>query len=422
MASSRDLVSEPLNTAIERGIAETVSGKRLRAGARLLFLAPGDIGKGRVEPISWMQTCHAYANAGLDVRLVTLGIRRRDAVSASEIWTYYGLTRSFRISVMPTILGPNPSVSSFRLWAGSAAFVLAIKELVSGSARSGPLLIHARSPVLAAPFAALRRVLPEAHRPMLVLETHALPRPSNAWILRAADLIVVNSDKLAVDLRAKFDLPTRRVLHAPLGPYNAVHQLPKDEARRELGISSDATLASYTGKMTEEHNEFLLQTAEALAPRLSGFRLLLVGGNPEILDWTRRRTHELDLNESVIIAGFVAPARVHVYQAASDVLLYHMPSSMEIFEYCTPAKGYEYQATGRPVVATDIPLSEEVFGPDGERVIRVQDRTPESFAAGVLRALSLEGEGREMTERASAWVRTRTWENRTQAILGALEI
>jgi glycosyltransferase involved in cell wall biosynthesis len=389
---------------------------------QLLFLAPGDVGKGRVEPISWMQTCHAYAKAGLDVRLVTLGIRRRDAVSPDDVWSYYGVTPSFRISVMPTILGPSSSVTRFRFWAGSAAVVVVLQELVSGSVRSGRLVVHARSPVLAAPFAALRSVLPKAHRPVLVLETHALPRSSNGWIVRAADLVVVNSDKLAADLRAEFGLPPNRVLHAPLGPYNAVHQLPKEEARREIGISPDATLACYTGKMTEEHNEFLLQTAYALAPRLPGFRLLLVGGNPEILEWTSRRTHELGLHEAVIIAGFVAPAKVHVYQAASDVLLYHMPSSMGIFDYCTPAKGYEYQATGRPVVATDIPLSEEVFGQDGDRVIRVEDRTPESFAQGVLRALTLEDEGRQMTERASAWVRTRTWESRTEAILQTLEI
>jgi glycosyltransferase involved in cell wall biosynthesis len=172
--------------------------------------------------------------------------------------------------------------------------------------------------------------------------------------------------------------------------------------------------------MSEEHNEFLLRTAAALAQEVRGFRFLLVGGNREILDWTRKRATELGVSEIVLLAGFVPPANVEWYQAASDVLVYYMPESMQIFPYCTPAKGYEYQAAERPIVATDIPLFEEVFGRDRDRAIRVSERTPEALAAGVIEALALEDDGRAMTERAATWVKRRTWERRTEAILEAL--
>jgi glycosyltransferase involved in cell wall biosynthesis len=248
-----------------------------------------------------------------------------------------------------------------------------------------------------------------------------LPTTANGWIVRRVDLVVVNSQKLALDVGRQFGLSRERVLFAPLGPYNRVRRQDKTAARADLALPKEAAIACYAGKMTEEHNEFLLATAAELAGKVPRFLLLLVGGNPRILEWTRQRVTQLGLDDSVILAGFVAPAAVDLYLAAADALVSHMPSSLSIFPYCTPAKGYDYQAAGRPIVGTDIPLFEEVFGPDGERAIRVE-RTPQALADGLLRAFELEDGGRAMAERAAAWIKQRTWERRTGSILRALGV
>jgi glycosyltransferase involved in cell wall biosynthesis len=386
---------------------------------RVLFLAPGDVSKGRVEPISWMQTCRAYAKRGADVTLVTLRVRRPDAIPKNAVWDHFGLPRSFRIAAVPTLLGHEASTPWFRLWAGMPALALALLTAVRQALRPKTVVVHARVPVLAAPFVLVRRLLPERRRPLLVLETHTLPKTANAWIVCGVDLVVVNSQKLALDVARRFGLPPERVLFAPLGPYARIRRHDKTAARTELGLPSDAAIACYAGKMTEEHNEFLLATAAELADKVPRFRLLLVGGNPRILGSTRERVTQLGLGDSVILTGFVAPAAVDRYLAAADVLVYHMPSSLSIFPYCTPAKGYDYQAAHRPIVGTDIPLFEEVFGPDGERAIRVE-RTPQALSAGVLQAFALEDGGRAMAERAAAWIKERTWERRSDLILQAL--
>src|SRR5207245_8671027 len=142
----------------------------------------------------------------------------------------------------------------------------------------------------------------------------------------------------------------------------------------------------------------------------------------EIIEWTQRRAAELGVGGAIVLAGFVAPAEVERHLAAADVLAYYMPESVEILPYCTPAKGYDYQAAGRPIVAVDIPLFEEVFGKDGERAIRVRQRTPEAFAAAIVKALAPGDGTREMTERANAWVAQRTWERRTEAMLRRLAV
>jgi glycosyltransferase involved in cell wall biosynthesis len=233
---------------------------------------------------------------------------------------------------------------------------------------------------------------------------------------------VVTSEKLANDIEDMFGVCRDRILYAPLGPYNPIRPYPKALARHELGLPERVAIAAYVGKLTEDICDFLLRTAGELAEGPNPLQLMIVGGNPAIIDWTRRRVREMGLDDVVMLTGFVAPSRVYLYQAAADVLLLHVPDSFLTFEYCTPSKGFEYQAAGRRIVATDIPLFKELFGEDGERAIRVRERTPKAFADGVRRALTLPHDGREMTDRAQLWVSERSWEHRAAAILEGLRL
>jgi glycosyltransferase involved in cell wall biosynthesis len=386
----------------------------------LLFLAPGDVSKGRVEPISWMRTCEAFAARGFDVTLLALGPRNTEGVPRSAVWRHFDVAPIFRLRVAPSPLPPDASDRVFRVWAASAASVAAASTLVSQIFRPRPRVVYFRTPVQLAPFVLARRLLPTARRPVLVFETHALP-PRSTWrLIRGADVIVANSLRLADDLRCLAGVPSERIVHAPLGPFNRVDRHPRNWARARLGLPSGARIACYTGKHVEAQNEFLLRAAREAAVRVSDFKLLLVGGNKRILAWTARRIEELGLRDTVLLPGFVPPADISIYQAAADVLVFHMDASLRHFNYCTPAKGFEYQAAGRPIVATEIPLYEEVFGKDGERAFRVSERTPKALAEGIARALSLDESSRAMSERAAAFVHDRTWSSRVDRVIGAL--
>jgi glycosyltransferase involved in cell wall biosynthesis len=172
--------------------------------------------------------------------------------------------------------------------------------------------------------------------------------------------------------------------------------------------------------MLDDQAAFLIEVARLTYDRLPDFRMLLVGGNPDVLDRLRARVNAAGLGGQVLLPGFVDPARVSVYQSAADVLIFHMDSDLSHFEYCTPAKGFDYQATGRPIVARDIPLFDEVFGAGEERAIRVMEPTPERFAVAIAHALDLEDGGRAMTERARTWVAGRSWQGRAEAVLDSL--
>src|SRR5207245_5092630 len=101
------------------GIDRSVRHKpqMLRPGS-VLFLAPGDVAKGRVEPISWMQSCRAYAEHSEQVVLGTVQMRRPDGANADLVWDHYGIEPDFRIRVFPSPLRRDPTLWWFRLWVG----------------------------------------------------------------------------------------------------------------------------------------------------------------------------------------------------------------------------------------------------------------------------------------------------------------
>jgi glycosyltransferase involved in cell wall biosynthesis len=368
-----------------------------------------------------MRTCEAFATRGLEVTLASLKVRFPDAVRGDEIWSHFGIAPTFRVVGVPTPLTTRSSAGAQRTATTLASAGLTPWALGSAYARRRRLIIYARTPAMLAPFSAIRRLVPGRHRLVLVYETHTLPPTRARRIVGSADLVVVNSRRLEHDVATQLGLQPKRVLHAPLPAYAPTRVHSKENARRELVLPQEASIACYTGKMTDEQCGFLLRVGALIRDRIPGSLLVLVGGNPEILPRVKRRRDALGLRDAVLLSGFVSPATAALYQSAADVLLLYMDSDLPHFEYCTPAKGLDYQAAGRPIVARDLPLFEEVFGADGERAVRVSDVTPEGFAHAIERTLTLEDGGRAMTDRALAWIADRSWQARVDAVLDALD-
>jgi glycosyltransferase involved in cell wall biosynthesis len=389
----------------------------MRTEPRLVYLAPGDVTKGRIEPIYWMQTCCAFAEHGLNVHLVALRVRMPDAIDPSEIWDHFGV-RPFRLTRVPTLLSAESTTFAFQFWAASISTAAALTVAASRRGHRGTTVIYSKSPALLSGFVNLRPILPR--RLVLVMELHALPTTRATGMARRADLIVASSTKLADDLVDAFRIDRSKILvEQPVAPVDAA-PIPKAEARAKLGISADSTVACYTGKFVDDQIDFLLRSAIPLKQTLERFRLLLVGGNPRARCWVARRARDLGVSDVVQMPGFVPPSRVRLYQAAADVLLLHLAESAGTWQHATPAKAFDYMAAGRPIVSTSFPLFSEVFGCDGSRAVRVE-HDPEQYADAVVRTLAAPDVGVAMAQRAADWISSRSWQKRTERVLAALE-
>jgi glycosyltransferase involved in cell wall biosynthesis len=134
------------------------------------------------------------------------------------------------------------------------------------------------------------------------------------------------------------------------------------EARRRLGWP-DAFTVGYTGHLYSGRGIDLLLRLALLRPK---FRFVVVGGEPEAAERWRQEARSAGA-ANLEFLGFVANAELPRYQSACDVLV--MPSQRhisgssggDIGSVASPMKVFEYLATGRAILASDLPVFREVL-------------------------------------------------------------
>jgi glycosyltransferase involved in cell wall biosynthesis len=133
-------------------------------------------------------------------------------------------------------------------------------------------------------------------------------------------------------------------------------------ARQTLGLPEQPTVG-YTGHLYAGRGITLLVE---LARRFPQVHFLWVGGHPaDVQHWCGRLASANITN--VTLTGFVENSRLPLYQSAADVLL--MPYERVITgssggnsaAYCSPMKMFEYMASGRAIISSDLPVISEVL-------------------------------------------------------------
>ena len=88
----------------------------------------------------------------------------------------------------------------------------------------------------------------------------------------------------------------------------------------------------------------------------------------------------------VTFIGQVDPPRVPALLRSADVLVLPNTPGRASSAYTSPLKLFEYMASGRPIVASDLPALREVLRPDDNAVL-VEAGDPEALASGLARVL-----------------------------------
>ncbi len=223
-------------------------------------------------------------------------------------------------------------------------------------------------------------------------------------------------------LRAKleetlgFSLMEQKVRIAPNGTDMARYAgLPcAADARRQLGLQDNPTVV-YTGHFYSGRGmDLLLDLAHAF-PSVS---FLWVGGKPRDVDPWRDRLKEAGLG-NVTITGFIENDRLPLYQAAADVLV--MPYNQavsgsgggNIVEVFNPMKMFDYLATGRAILSSDLPVLHEVLNAGNAEFARPGDSQEWIEALGglladPLRREKLGGQARQDAAQYDWQVRAKT--------------
>ena len=339
--------------------------------------------------------CEAFAQAGADV---TLWYPRFASADTRRDWrAYHGVATSFDAR-------PVPVPMTARLFASPALPALKLVGYTRMLARlRSSDVIYTRCFAASAFFPRLLR------GPRVMFEAHEFP-PSRSRLraLRGVDAIVSITAAAADEIGEALQFPRARMLVAPDGvPARWLAEpLDRDVARGALGLSA-RPLAVYTGKFQAGTAELLA----AIATRLGGRADLLALG----LGAAEARARVGDV-AGLTIRDAVSADDARRYQAAADVLLMPHTGQVRWARYTSPLKLFEYMAAARPIVASHLPVLDEVVR-HGETAWLVPVGDAAAMADGIAHILDDRALAARLAGRARDEVGHYTWEARAHRIL-----
>jgi glycosyltransferase involved in cell wall biosynthesis len=358
-----------------------------------------------------MKMAAALVEAGLETRmLVPLpGGRHPEDPQTRPVWPdlaeHYGLPVEFGIEWVP--------VSG--VWRG---YDFGLRAAARAQAQRADL-VYTRH-LQAAAISGLRRI-------PTILEVHDYPHGVMAPLLlrlflrsSSARRLVAVSHALLADLTRDFRLPSASfAVVAPDGvDLERFAGLPTPAAARAALSLPERFTAGYTGHLYAGRG---IETILALAGRLPEIRFLLAGGREKDIDRVRAEAAGL---ANVTVAGFIPNAELPAYQAACDALLMPYGESVsassggDIAPYLSPMKLFEYLASGRPILSSDLPVLREVL--DDEFAVLLPPGDVGAWAAA-LEALAADPARRERLGEAGRTAAGQySWKARAERILAGL--
>jgi glycosyltransferase involved in cell wall biosynthesis len=375
---------------------------------RVAFVTDEVLPSTGADTIQFVHALSALAAMGVHVDLI-LPVRPGSQVDLEALRTtlagHYGAACGFSLVPVPTQLG-----ASVRVWTKLATGVLGSRAALG----LRPDLVHTRivAPSLAA-LALGRPLFFETYRPL----TRQLPvtRPLFRALSRARTFggLIVHSD-VARDAFVADGVPPERVITLYNGFSSALLEVdtPMNEARARLGLPS-GPLCLYAGRLSAEKGCDVLVDAARRTPEVQWVFV----GNRDTPDAQALLRTSAGL-ANVRYTGFLTAGALDDAYRAADVLL--IPPSAGPLEKAgktvLPLKTFSYLASGRAILAGDVPDAREVLRHDVNAVLVAPDE-PEVFVSA-LRALLADPARRErLGAQARALAATQTWDNRARRLV-----
>ena len=192
-------------------------------------------------------------------------------------------------------------------------------------------------------------------------------RPLIVWSLRKAAGIIAVSSALKNAMIA-LGLPPEKICVIPNGvDTTRFYPIPKEEARRTLGLPGDGKIAISVASLTEAKNHSLLISAFAgVVGGCADAKLFIIGEGPERAG-LEELIHKLRMQENVILTGAKPNQELALWYSAANVSC--LVSSREGW----PNVLMESIACGTPVVATPVGGVPEIISSSELGLLAEQD-------------------------------------------------
>lgn len=349
----------------------------------------------------------AFADCSLKVDLIAP--TRRDPIR-QDFFDFYSINRNFRFK---RLFSPD-----FYFPGELDRVAVAVKSFISAS------VLTAYSIFRKADFIYSRDELPlyflSFFKKSLIFEAHRFSK-KRTWFynrFKKNNLRIITVSQNLKNEFIKFGFKPGNILvaHDGVDLKDFDIKITKEEARKKFNLPQNKILLGYVGQLRTMGMEKGIDLAfEALGLLPKNIAFVLVGGDERDLKFYKDSSKSKNLNQTIFFIGRVKHNLIPAYLKSFDILLMPFPNIRHYAFYMSPLKLFEYMASKRPIVATDLPTIREVLNETNAVLVKADDI--KSFAEGLKKLLEDKNLAIKISEQAFDDVKNYTWQKRAERIL-----
>jgi len=385
---------------------------------KIIYVTNARIPTEKAHGLQIMKMCEAFAQNKVAVELVIPTRFNTKELRKQNPFEYYGVKRNFKIKKLLSIgfIPLNKFLGKLGFWIQSLSFAFF----------SNLYLIFKRVNIIYSRDQFVLFLL-SFFKKEFIYEIHKLPKKIKSFhkkIWKKAKKLIVLTDFIKKEL-IKAGVPENKILVAPDGVDIEKFDIniSKKQARKKLNLPQDKKLIIYTGHLYKWKGVQILAETSQFLPENT--EIYFVGGtNKDIkkfkIQWDQTTS---GLPKSKIqIVGHRPHSEVPYWLKAADVLvLTGTKKSKRSRKYTSPMKMFEYVASKRPIVASDLPSFREILNPStssgqGNAILVKPDR-PKALAEGIKKILDSPEIAKRISNQAHKDVQSYAWDKRAKRIL-----
>jgi len=378
---------------------------------KIIYITNARIPTEKAHGVQITKMCEFFSLAGAEVELV---IPRRFNAIDEDIFSFYDIKKCFKVSKIFCIdLLGSRFFGKFGFFFQYFTFSLStlIYALLNYKKFSRADMLYFRD-----------EITPHFLRYInknIIMEIHAYKdafRREKSFFKKIKGLVLIT--RKAKEEFIKIGMPENKIVLLPDGVdlKDFDIDLKKESARRNLNLPQEKKLVGYVGMLrTMGMTKGIEIAIDALKKLSSEVYLVIVGGNLDDINYYKKMIDESEiLKKRVLFIGRINHKIIPQYLKAFDVLIAPFPDNEHYRYYMSPLKFFEYMASKRPIITTDLTSTREVL--DESNSILIKPGSINALAEALNKVLNNKDFAKVIGEKALSDVKNYTWEKRVHSI------
>jgi glycosyltransferase involved in cell wall biosynthesis len=377
---------------------------------KIIYIDRGRFPTEKAHGYQIAKMCEVFASLGCDVELLAPG---RTNLIKADLFEYYGLRKNFKVKRIALVDFFDYFKTSYSLNFYLVSIQFFIRLFFMGFENDS--VIYSRAPEIIWLFI-LRGF-------RTVFEAHNWPKSKEKihifFIKKASKIIALTNGLKEIFLEKK--ISRKNILVSPDGVDLEIFDIrsEQDEIRKSLGLPLGIKIIGYTGSFTTMGEDKGMKDIIASMGLLLKIRqdivFIAVGGNEQDIKYYANIAKKNGVFEKVRFIPRKSLETLARYQKACDIMLMPFPDTTHYRHYMSPLKMFEYMASKRPIIASDLPSVRDVL--NEKNCIFCKPDNPQDLADKIIFLFDNPEIAERISQQAFEDAKKYTWQKRAEEII-----